>query len=971
MIKHRWHLSLVILLAFGLRLAWLDKQSLWYDEGVTWLLSQMNLADMIEWTAADIQPPLYYLLIWVIDIFLDDSEWILRFPSAVFNTLTIPVLYALARYLTPQPDHPRTGPTARHYTGLAAVTIFAISPVMVYYSQEARMYTLLVFEATLASLLLLNILHPVRQSSLWPPIFYALTATAALYTHYFAAFLLIGHGLYALFVLHQRGWSTALSRRLGLMFGLTGLLFGPWLATLLARLGDDPSYWPGALKLNEAVRKVFISFVAGETVIEQTGFYLSLALVGLLVICGIWYLSDHTGEKEEENSLKTRSGPNKKQNEQHRPGLQIAAFLLLWLLLPIILILVLSYQSPKFNPRYTLLSYPAFTILLAIIIAKLRPTSYVLRQNRVSAVLSPLLLIYIIATSAFSLTNWFTDRRFSKDDFRAMAQFVEERIAPDETVLLSSGHLFPVWAYYAGWENWTPLPWMQRLDVRRVTTLEIATEMQEGIAGKAGVWLVTWQDEVIDPSGVVPFWLDRIGERPQDAGDFWGVGLEHWRINPKLLPLLRENPIDQPANLNFADQLELVGSTQLNDTDLALFWRPRRPLQGELVLSLDLTDGEGHDWDRNTLVEQPGAGVYPPSRWPVGEIIMTRHVLPWQIGTPPGLYIAEIGLGQVTAGNVAQSEPAFTPWDILDSQGRPQRRTALIDFINLSELIQPQAEPLPVATDPEIDFLPIVAGRRVILPETEVEPGDRILLAILWQAGEYNYDNVSISFDLIDSQEQLFRVGSSFTPSRRYNLPRWQEGEMVLGQYWLDIPPQAAPGPAKLQLHLVNSSGFVYDELFPLDELMILPTERTFSPPQSVDVPVEAKFGDQASLIGLDCRATNGAICEARPGETLELTLYWRAETAFDKNYTVFTHVLQGQETIVVNADHAPPKPTQGWVADEVVTDPVSLTLPTDLAPGSYALEIGLYDAADPAFTRLPLPSGDTRVLLPDAVVIN
>ncbi|NJN96794.1 MAG: hypothetical protein HC875_23150 [Anaerolineales bacterium] len=196
----------------------------------------------------------------------------------------------------------------------------------------------------------------------------------------------------------------------------------------------------------------------------------------------------------------------------------------------------------------------------------------------------------ILAASGFSLYNWFTDPRFAKDDFQALAQFVRERSAADETVLLSSGHLYPVWAYYYGWQGWTPLPRLERLDINRVTDLSIATEMAPSLADKGGVWLVSWQDEVIDPNGVVPFWLDRIGQRPHDAGDFQGVRLEHWRLDPDKIALLDESPIERPVLItpstssgdapstgsdgyNFAGQAELVGVTPLSDNDLALFWR--------------------------------------------------------------------------------------------------------------------------------------------------------------------------------------------------------------------------------------------------------------------------------------------------------------------------------------------------------------------------------------------------------------
>jgi hypothetical protein len=269
-----------------------------------------------------------------------------------------------------------------------------------------------------------------------------------------------------------------------------------------------------------------------------------------------------------------------------------------------------------------------------------------------------------------------------------------------------------------------------------------------------------------------------------------------------------------------------------------------------------------------------------------------------------------------------------------------------------------------------------VAVRRSILPQKSAEPGDRLLLALLWQAGEFNLDDISVAFDLVDSAGQSFPVGSSLTPSRRYNLPRWDPGALVLGQYWLDIPADAAPGSATLQLHLINIGAYGYDEIFPFDHLEIVPTERNFTPPDSADMPLESDFSGQITLIGASCQPEQAdfdteSSCVAAPGQPVTLTLYWRAETELDKNLTVFTHLLGPAETVLLNADHVPPKPTQGWVTGEIITDPVTLAVPADLPPGEYPIEVGLYDAAEPAFTRLPLTDGDTRFILPQPLTVE
>ena len=53
----------LLLLAFALRVYALDAQSLWYDEAVTAQVAQQGLGELAQWTADDIQPPLYYALV--------------------------------------------------------------------------------------------------------------------------------------------------------------------------------------------------------------------------------------------------------------------------------------------------------------------------------------------------------------------------------------------------------------------------------------------------------------------------------------------------------------------------------------------------------------------------------------------------------------------------------------------------------------------------------------------------------------------------------------------------------------------------------------------------------------------------------------------------------------------------------------------------------------------------------------------
>ena len=594
-------LPLIIWLALGLRLVALGAQSLWYDEGVTWYLTRFDLPALIRWTADDIQPPFYYIILWCSSRLFGQSEFALRFPSVVFGLLGVPLMWQVG-----QTVFAAWGRVRAEGIGLTAAALMAFSPLMVYYSQEARMYTLLVFQAAVGSYLLWRIAGRAfdtatsvgeRRSIVarFRSTGYVIVMASALYTHYFAAFLLLAHAVYMVVVLVKADWPRPFVGQCLLIVGGVLLLFVPWIPVLMARLGDDPSYWPGLLKLPEIVQDVAISFAVGgkrEMILEADGLPLA-AIFGLLLlfnIVALWF------------TLKKSPRP---------PGPPAPLlFLLLWLILPITLILLLSYQTPKFNPRYTMLSWPAFALLLAGGLGILWQ-----QKGRAARLGSMLMLLFIGYSWAFSLRNWYTDEAFRRDDFKALAQFVRERSFHNEPVLLSSGHFFPVWQYYFGLDNWTALPELETLDVERVTDFSITPSLAEALAGQPGVWLVTWQDEVIDPNQVIPLLLDTVGQRTEDPlliGDFIGVGLRYWHL-PQLPTVPQQYPVTVPTEVNFGNLVRLHGLWQSDEAEaeIALYWEALQPLTEDYLISLRLLDSAGVDWSDGGQVTRPGAYFYP------------------------------------------------------------------------------------------------------------------------------------------------------------------------------------------------------------------------------------------------------------------------------------------------------------------------------------------------------------------------
>jgi uncharacterized membrane protein len=171
-------LLLLAIVAAGtaLRFATLDVQSFWIDEGYTVRLLRTDLSGLLHGIPrTEETPPLYYALAWLWTRVFGTGEVGVRSLSALFGAATTPVAFLLGRRLVSE------------RAGLVAAALAAFSPLLVWYSQEARAYALLVLLCGLSMLLLVRAADGGgRALAGW-----AAASAAALATHYFAVFVVV------------------------------------------------------------------------------------------------------------------------------------------------------------------------------------------------------------------------------------------------------------------------------------------------------------------------------------------------------------------------------------------------------------------------------------------------------------------------------------------------------------------------------------------------------------------------------------------------------------------------------------------------------------------------------------------------------------------------------------------------------------------------------------------------------------
>ena len=229
----------------AIRFSTLGLQSYHHDEVITAarVLPGSFTHMLHEVRASESTPPLYYALAWGWAKLFGTGEAGLRSLSALFGAATIPLAYLIGREL------------AGRRAGLIATAMVAVNPMLIWYSQEARAYSLLVLLTAASLFFLLRALRNARSTdiALW-----ALFSALALCSHYFAAFPVAIEAIWLLAVFRR-------DREVVLAIagvGAIGVLLAP-----LALLQANPDHigWISSSPLVQRVADTASSFMIGET----------------------------------------------------------------------------------------------------------------------------------------------------------------------------------------------------------------------------------------------------------------------------------------------------------------------------------------------------------------------------------------------------------------------------------------------------------------------------------------------------------------------------------------------------------------------------------------------------------------------------------------------------------------------------------------------------------------------------------
>ncbi len=545
-----WIVVGILLAGFAVRIAGLDAQGLFNEEGYSLWLSQLGPGRVLTQTAAlDSNTPLHYLLLggWV--SLAGASEFSARLLSVFAGVLTIAVAAALAREVA------AGAPAAAAWSAALAAAL----PVGVDVSQEARMYALVMLFTALSAWWLGRSLARNRWRD-W--VVWGCFAGAGFATHVLGAFVVMAQAGVAGLVWLNQGRR---NRRALLAIAMTGAVIAVWIALILSVSVPTMTAYADRLNyfalLSQALAANLMPRLRAEPAIHAA----ALACVVLLIVVA-W-----------------RSAP-------------AARRLALMAGLYILAAAALGAWTGKYGWLYAAAPAPVLAALVGAALARLPQTRFQLAPG----------LILLLA-AGLSWFAWRADPAHANEDFRGAARYVREHVAADEVVLIVPDYSW-TFAYYFGPGRWFAIPEMPMLNVAHTLDYESAMPaINRALAGAQGAWVLFYDETLLDPSRLVQSLLRRQAQAfgpVLDTTDFHGLRLMHFRFFRPYQPLPEHLPhmISRLEQIGAQRGLMALGCHQFElphagDAwmEVACFWQlvPGADVPWDTQVSLRLFDATG------------------------------------------------------------------------------------------------------------------------------------------------------------------------------------------------------------------------------------------------------------------------------------------------------------------------------------------------------------------------------------------
>lgn len=386
--------------------------AVWFDEAFSSYLIQFSFADIAHYTSSDVHPPLYY---WILKIWTElfgTAELGLRSLSTLFAVATIVMAFFLTRRLFGRK------------VALLSLLFLMLSPMLVRYADEARMYTMAAFIVVSATYALIKA-NESQQKRWW--VIYGILVALGMWTHYFTALVWLAHWAWRAWSTYVRGvsfkawWKKFFSKEWVRAHIIAVGVFLPWVYFMVKQLGvvQAAGFWISPVSTDTPTNYLTNVFYYLEHGQAQGWLALALISVVILLVVLIPKVYKRLTISEKSNFMLVAS--------------------IAWV--PVILLFLTSLPPlrPSFVERYLVPSTIAFMVFMAVVL--------VVGTNKWRPILRALPILVISGMMIFGITNVYKYGNYNKNtNFHIVTRQVIDEIQQTgkvgEPIIVTSPWIF-------------------------------------------------------------------------------------------------------------------------------------------------------------------------------------------------------------------------------------------------------------------------------------------------------------------------------------------------------------------------------------------------------------------------------------------------------------------------------------------------------------------------------------------------
>jgi mannosyltransferase len=397
--------------------------AIWFDEAFGAYLIQFSFVDVARYTATDVHPPLYY---WVLKAWaglFGTGELGLRSLSIFFALATIAMTFLLTRRLFGRK------------VALVALLFLALSPMLVRYADEARMYTMAAFIVVSATYALVKATD-TQQRKWW--VIYGVLVGLGMWTHYFTALIWLSHWVWRAWLTYVRDaslkswWKKFFTKDWVIAHIVAVGVFSPWLYFMVKQLGvvQAAGFWIGPVSLDTPTNYLTNVFYYLEH--EQAQSWLALVLIGIVLLIAVLLPRVHKNLTKSEKSH----------------FILISA--IAWAPLVLLFLTSLPPLRSSFVERYLIPATIAFMIFIAVVL--------VVGTKKWRPMFRAVPIVLIAGMMIFGITNVYKYGNYNKNTnshivTREVIQKIQNTAKPGEPIIANTPWVFYEAAPYATKEH--------------------------------------------------------------------------------------------------------------------------------------------------------------------------------------------------------------------------------------------------------------------------------------------------------------------------------------------------------------------------------------------------------------------------------------------------------------------------------------------------------------------------------------